>query len=276
MQTANDNVREGAATRPFLTVVIPAYNEERRLGPTLDTVLAHLAGRPFASEILVVDDGSSDGTIGVAQTRRAAGAPVRVVTYQPNCGKGHAVRVGMLAAAGELALLCDADLSTPIEELDHLLARIEAGADVAIGSRRAPGHDVRVPQPLYRVLLGRIHSWLCHRFLVPTIQDFTCGFKLFKREVVQKHFGRCRQDRWTYDPEIIYLAYAAGYRIDEAPVVWANDSATRVRLAFDVLDSLRGLVAIFCNHRLGLFLGASAAERGVVPVEVPPPPPATP
>jgi dolichyl-phosphate beta-glucosyltransferase len=273
LQNANDSTPEAAAARPFLTVVIPAYNEERRLGSTLDTVVVHLTARPFTWEILVVDDGSTDGTIAVAQARRAAGAPVRVVSYRPNCGKGHAVRVGMLAAAGELALLCDADLSTPIEELTHLLARIEAGADVAIGSRRAPGHEVRVPQPLYRVFLGRIHSWLCHQFLVPTIQDFTCGFKLFKREVVQRLFGKCRQDRWTYDPEIIYLVYAAGYRIDEAPVVWVNDAATRVRLAFDVLDSLRGLVAIFCNHRLGLFLGSSASECGVVPVEIPPPPP---
>ncbi|MBI3890169.1 MAG: glycosyltransferase family 2 protein [Candidatus Wallbacteria bacterium] len=260
---------------PRLSVVVPCYNEEKRLGPTLDALERFLSTRPYTWNVVVVDDGSKDATIAVAQARRAAGMPIRVLAYDGNRGKGHAVRVGMLAGDGELLLLCDADLSTPIEEVDRLLAQIDLGADVAIGSRRAAGHRVTVPQPFYRVFLGRIHSWLCHEFLVPGVQDFTCGFKLFKRHVCQDILRRAIQNRWTYDPEILFLAHAAGYRIAETPVEWANDPATRVRLALDVVGSLRGLIEIYCNHRLGLFLPADPASRTApvreLPAEAAPP-----
>ncbi|MBI4867990.1 MAG: glycosyltransferase family 2 protein [Candidatus Wallbacteria bacterium] len=252
---------ESTTQRPRLSVVIPCYNEERRLGPTLDTIAEFLRSKPYSWELVVVDDGSADATIAVAQARRAAGAPVRIFSYGTNRGKGHAVRTGMLTGSGELLLLCDADLSTPIGELDRLMARIDEGFDVAIGSRRAAGHHVKVPQPFYRVFLGRIHSWLCHQFLVPHVQDFTCGFKLFKRHVCQDIIPRAIQDRWTYDPELVYLAHASGYKIAEVPVEWSNDPATRVRLLQDVLGSLRGLAAIYTNHRLGLFLPEGGSSR---------------
>jgi dolichyl-phosphate beta-glucosyltransferase len=210
-----------------LSVVIPAYNEARRLPATLDRVHEHLAARGVPHEVLVVDDGSSDGT---AEAARAAGGLVRVLRHEPNRGKGYAVRRGMLAATGVLRLMTDADLSTPIEELARLEAEIDRGFDVAIGSRAVAGARIEVRQPAYREAMGRLFNVLVQALLLPGVADTQCGFKLFTAAAAETAFGACRLDGFSFDVEALYVARRSGLRIAEVPIVWRNDPATRVGL----------------------------------------------
>lgn len=215
-------------SRPDLSVVVPAYNEALRLPATLARVRGHLAARGLRHEIVVVDDGSSDGTADVA---RAAGEAVRVLRHEPNRGKGYAVRRGMLAATGERRLMTDADLSTPIDELGRLEAEIDRGVDVAIGSRAVAGARIEVRQPAYREATGRLFNVLVQALLLPGLADTQCGFKLFTGAAAETAFRACRLDGFSFDVEALYVARRRGLRIAEVPVVWRNDTATRVGLA---------------------------------------------
>jgi dolichyl-phosphate beta-glucosyltransferase len=206
-------------------VVIPAFNEAGRLPGTLTRVREYLAARGSSHEILVVDDGSVDGT---ERAARAAGDEVRVLRHAPNRGKGYAVRRGMLAATGELRLMSDADLSTPVEELGKLEREIERGFDVAIASRALPGARIEVRQPAYREAMGRLFNVLVQALLLPGLGDTQCGFKLFTAEAAETAFGAARLDGFSFDVEALYVARRRGLRIAEVPVVWRNDAATRV------------------------------------------------
>jgi dolichyl-phosphate beta-glucosyltransferase len=225
-------------SRPLLSVVIPAYNEARRLPPTLEKVQRHLAGRPH--EILVVDDGSEDGT-----AEKAAAAGVEVLRNDGNRGKGYSVRRGMLAARGVHRLMTDADLSTPIEELDRLLGKIDEGFDVVIASRALPGSNVEIRQPWYRENTGRLFN-LCVRVLaLPGLQDTQCGFKLFTASAAEQAFAAARLDGFSFDVEALFVARRRGFRIAEVPVTWRNDEATRV-------DTFKGAVAFVDLARIRL------------------------
>jgi dolichyl-phosphate beta-glucosyltransferase len=213
--------------RPQLSVVIPAFNEAQRLPATLAQVHSYLATRGVRHELLVVDDGSTDGTSEVA---RAATGPVAVLRHTPNRGKGHAVRAGMLAASGERRLMTDADLSTPIEELARFEAELERGFDVAIGSRAVAGARIEVHQPFYREVMGRVFNRLVQALLLPGLHDTQCGFKLWRAEAAATAFAACRLDGFSFDVEVLYVARRMGRRIAELPVVWRNDAATRVGL----------------------------------------------
>ena len=212
---------------PRLSVVIPAFNEASRLPGTLARVRAHLVAQHRPHEILVVDDGSSDGTADVA---RSAGADVRVLRHEPNRGKGYAVRRGMRAATGERRLMTDADLSTPIEELQKLEAEIDRGYDVAIASRAVFGARIEVHQPAYREAMGRAFNLLVQALLLPGLADTQCGFKLFTAAAAEAAFGACHLDGFSFDVEALYVARRRGLRVAEVPVVWRNDAATRVGL----------------------------------------------
>jgi dolichyl-phosphate beta-glucosyltransferase len=232
--------------RTKLSVVIPAYNEEKRLGPTLDAVRR---AAPDA-EILVSDDGSRDRTADLA---RAAGA--RVVTAPENRGKGAALRRGMLAADGDRLLLTDADLSVSMDALPDLQAALDAGADVALGSRRAPGARIARHQPFLRETLGRCYTTLSQAILGVRISDFTCGFKLFTRAAARDLFSRSVLDGWGYDGEVLFLAARRGWRCREVPITWVNDEDTKVRIARDAGRAFLDLLRIRSNAARGVYDG---------------------
>jgi dolichyl-phosphate beta-glucosyltransferase len=217
-------------------VVIPAYNEAGRLPPTLAAIRRFLDGwgRPY--EIVVVDDGSTDDT--VERARQAGGPVVTVLSNGRNRGKGHSVRRGMLAATGDVRLMCDADLSTPIEEFPRLLSRLDDGHDVAIGSRALPESKVEVRQPLYRESLGRLFNRLVRFLFLSGLHDTQCGFKLFTASAARLSFEPARLDGFSFDVESLFIAKRRGLKIAEVAVTWRNDAASRVGMG-------RGALAFF-------------------------------
>jgi dolichyl-phosphate beta-glucosyltransferase len=239
---------------PALSVVVPAYNEALRLPATLARVKEHLGRQGVPYEIVVVDDGSTDATSEIA---RAGGERVRVLRHEPNRGKGHAVRRGMLAATGERRLLTDADLSTPIEELAKLQAALDGGYDVAIGSRAIAGARIEVHQPAYREAMGRLFNRLVQILLLPGLHDTQCGFKLFSARAAEASFAAATLDGFSFDVEALYLARLRGLRIAEVPVTWRNDAATRVGLGGGAA-AFADLVRI----RLRAWRGAYGASAG--------------
>jgi dolichyl-phosphate beta-glucosyltransferase len=239
----------GPQGKPQLSVVIPAFNEERRLPETLGRVAAFLETRSGLHEILVVDDGSTDRTV---ERAKAAHPSVVVLPSDRNRGKGHAVRRGMLAARGQLRLMTDADLSTPIEELERLEARIDEGYDIAVGSRAIPGARIEIHQPRYRESVGRLFNRLVRLLLVPGIHDTQCGFKLFSGDAAARVFSVARLDGFCFDAEALFIARRAGLRIAELPVIWRNDAASRVTTLRGAL-AFADVVRIRWNARLGRY-----------------------
>jgi dolichyl-phosphate beta-glucosyltransferase len=228
-----------------LSIVLPAYNEGRRLPPTLLRIGEYLAGSPLRAEVIVVDDGSVDDT--VAQAEAAAGhLPLRVLRHQTNLGKGAAVRTGVLDAAGEVVLFSDADLSTPIEEVEKLMRALET-ADVALGSRAVDRHLVEVHQPLPRELMGRTFNLLVQAVLLPGLRDTQCGFKAFRRPAARAVFTPLQRRGFDFDVEVLYRARRAGLRVVEVPVRWRDSRDTRVSA---VSDSMRMLAGLFRIRRM--------------------------
>lgn len=219
---------------PDLSIVIPAYNEAARLPPTLLRIREHLAGWNRSYEILVVDDGSSDGTAEAA--RKVGGPELTILRNERNRGKGYAVRRGMLEARGERRLMTDADLSTPIEELTRLMARMDEGFDIVIASRAMAGARIEVHQPWYRECIGKLFNLLVRVSTVPGLRDTQCGFKLFRAEAARECFSAAVLDGFSFDVETLFIARRRGLRVAEIPVTWRNDTATRV-------STLGGLLA---------------------------------
>ncbi|MBN2266352.1 MAG: glycosyltransferase family 2 protein [Candidatus Aminicenantes bacterium] len=213
-----------------LSVVIPTYNKAARLLAGLEAVRAYLEGKPYAAEIVVVDDGSTDGTAEAARAALAGGGPSRVIRREKNLGKGASVREGVLAASGEIILFCDDDMSTPIEELDKALAALEAGADVVVGSRALPDSEIRVRQRRPREWLGKAFNLLVRLFLLEGYRDTQCGFKAFRREAARDIFPRLRTPGFGFDVEVLVLCRELGYRVAEIPVVWCDARPSRVRI----------------------------------------------
>jgi len=237
----------------YLSLVIPAFNEDRRIGESLDRILSFFRGQSYTFEIIVVDDGSTDRTVEVVRGFAASEPRLRVEAQPRNFGKGEAIRKGMLLAGGKHLFFSDADLSVPIEAVPDFLSRLEAGYDVAVGSRRAAGAVIEVHQPIHRELMGKVFTRLSNLILGLRLKDFTCGFKAFRRDAARELFSRQRLGGWSFDSEILYLAKAKGYRIAEVPVVWRNDEATKVRLGRDVVRSFVDLWNIRLNHALGKY-----------------------
>jgi dolichyl-phosphate beta-glucosyltransferase len=228
---------------PHLSIVIPAYNEERRLPPTLERIVAWIAEQDFACEVVVVDDGSRDATADAAR-RALAGVPHRVLVHERNRGKGAGLATGMTDARGEYVLMTDADLSTPIEELPKFLAVHAQGVPVVIGTRKTKGANVLRHQSPLRERMGRVFTLLSNALVCPGITDFTCGFKCFRADACREIFSRQREEGWAYDTEVLYLARRLGFEVREVPVSWTNDPSTRVRLLRDAVGSFMGLLRI--------------------------------
>lgn len=214
--------------RPQLSVVIPAYNEEERLPPTLHAVHAWLSAQPLSYEILVVDDGSTDGTREVVRGLARELPNLGLIESAPNHGKGHVVKQGMLTARGRLRLFMDADGSTPLTQLPALLAALDAGADIAIGSRRAEGAAFTVAPAWYRRIWSRLANRVVRAGLIDGILDTQCGFKLFTAEAAEAIFRRARTPGWAFDLEALALATRLGLRVTEVPVIWTDDRRSRI------------------------------------------------
>jgi dolichyl-phosphate beta-glucosyltransferase len=244
-------------SRPALSVVIPAYNEAERLPATLRRIGEYLELHAPGAEILIVDDGSRDGT--AAQAAEASAGRARVLSNDGNRGKGYSVRRGMLAASGARRLMTDADLSTPIEDLPLLMAPLDAGYDIAIGSRAVAGARVEVHQSRYRESVGRAFNLLVQLLALPGLHDTQCGFKLFTADAAEEAFGAARLDGFSFDVEALYVARLRGRRIAEVPVTWRNDAATRVTLFRGVL-AFADLARIRWNGLLGRY-GRSSTPR---------------
>ena len=257
---------------PFLSVVIPAYNEEHRLPPSLEKIIAYLRSQSYISEILVVENGSTDATSAVVrtfiETKIAPGAPVRLLLLHSSPGKGAAVKRGMLAAQGEYRFICDADLAMPIEEIAKFLPPAQPGGsfDIAIASRELPG-AVRYGEPAYRHVMGRVFNWLVRILAVPGIQDTQCGFKMFTREAAQILFPLQRIDGWGFDVEVLYIALRHGMRLTEAPINWYFQSDSRVRPLQDTINMVRELLRIRRNGDRGYYdLPIPQPTTGELPV----------
>ncbi|MGB8959710.1 MAG: dolichyl-phosphate beta-glucosyltransferase [Candidatus Aminicenantales bacterium] len=213
-----------------LSVVIPTYNKEARIAATLEHVATYLASKPFASEIVVVDDGSSDRTADAARAALAGRGPSKVIRRERNMGKGASVREGVLAASGEIILFCDDDLSTPIEELDKAVAALESGADVVIGSRAHPDSEIRVRQRRPREWMGKTFNLLVRLFVLKGYRDTQCGFKAFRRAAARDIFPHLRTPGFGFDVEVLVLCRDLGYRVAEIPVLWCDARPSRLRI----------------------------------------------
>ena len=233
----------------MLSIVIPAYNEERRLPATLDRVIEYLAQRPEDWEILVVNDGSRDNTAGLVESYSAANQRVRLLNNPGNRGKGYAVRNGMLAAQGDWVLFTDSDLSSPIEELEKLEARARLeNADVAIGSRAIDRKLVGVHQPAFRELSGRIFNLVMRLVTGLPFHDTQCGFKLYKKSAAQAVFRRQILDGFSFDVEDLWIAKDLGLRVVEVGVRWNNVEGTKV----SAMTGLKSFLDLMTLHRYRL------------------------
>lgn len=233
-----------------LTLIIPAYNEEKIIGKIINSIINFLSGKNFGWEIIVVDDGSQDKTSQVVKSFKRP--EVRLVRLAENQGKGAAIRAGILEAKGNFVIFSDADLSVSIEKVEDFLQELKKN-DVVIGSRRIKGAKILIHQPWFRETLGRGFVFITNLILGMNLSDFTCGFKGFRRKVALKIFGRAQIDRWSYDAEILFLAQKLGYKIVEVPVHWRNRKETKVALSTDILTSFRDLFRIRINDFLGKY-----------------------
>ena len=246
-------------TDPHLSVVVPAYNEATRILATLDAVVAHLSAKPFPWELIVVDDGSSDGTADLVESWASGEPRVRVESI-PHAGKGGAVRSGMLAATGRLRFMCDADLAMPIAHLDDFLLRIYDGYDVVIGSREAEGAR-RFDEPALRHVMGRVFNWSVKAIAVPRIQDTQCGFKCFRADAAEDLFRLQRVEGFGFDVEILHLAFKRGYRVHELPIDWRYQAESKVRPAVDSFQMLRDALLVRWRSARGAYDGAESRAR---------------
>jgi len=222
-----------------LSVVVPAFNEARRIGRTIERLQQYLRTLPEPTEIIIVDDGSRDGTAAIVSAHAAPQPPVRLLQSAQNLGKGASVRRGVLAAAHQQVLFTDADLATPIEEVTKLRRALRSGADVAVASRRLAASDVQLGQPWPRRVAGALFSKLVSTLLLPGISDSQCGFKLFTHAAAQDLFSHLWIDGFSFDVELLVLARKRRYRVAEVPVVWKDGDQTHVRLLRDSLAMLR-------------------------------------
>jgi Glycosyltransferases involved in cell wall biogenesis len=236
-----------------ITIVIPAYNEEKRIRPTLINVADYLLRKNIVWEIIVVDDGSSDNTVAVVEGLSSSRPHMAVLRLDKNSGKGKAVREGMLKGKGSYLLFMDADSSTCIEELEKFLPFIEEGRDVIIGTRKKLGAEIIEHQSFLREFFGKGFTWFSNILTGVSVSDFTCGFKCFSEKAAKLIFQKAILNGWSFDAEVLFIARRSGYDIYEVPVKWKNDRSSKVRLMRDIVNSFKGLIRIKINAAKGLY-----------------------
>jgi len=233
----------------LLSIVIPAYNEEKRLQSTLEKIYSYLKGKDYEYEVILIDDGSFDRTADIAlgsELNRAG--KLLLLKNEKNKGKGFSIKRGILVSRAEFVLFTDSDLSTPIEEVDELFLSIQSGYDVVIGSRSIEGAEVRVHQPFYRELMGKVFNVLVQIFVLKGFIDTQCGFKLFKADAAKTIAKELKIDRFGFDVEMLYLAQKKKYRIKEVPVIWLNSPTSKVNPILDPLRMFLDLLSIKKLH----------------------------
>ena len=238
---------------PQYSIIIPAYNESARLGSTLDRVLNYVSAKQWDTEIIVVNDGSRDNTADLVRQYATSNPHLRLLENPGNRGKGYSVRNGMLNASGEFLLFSDADLSAPIEEAPKLFAAINAGADVAIGSRWLRPELQTQRQSVLRQFYGRAFNIALRVVLGLNIKDTQCGFKAFTRAAGQRVFPQQQIERWGFDPELLYLARKSKMKIAEVPVAWAHVEGTRISPLRDGLRMFGEVLKIRWNEMTGKY-----------------------
>lgn len=241
--------QQASAPSVDMSVVVPAFNEERRLPPTLIDIIDFFERKSIRYEVLVVDDGSTDGTAEVVRKFERVRPEVRLIQLPKNQGKGHAVRLGVLNSRGARILFVDADGATPIAEAERLQAALDAGSDVAIGSRALSSTDTKVATSLHRKLLGRVFNRCVNVILLPSIADTQCGFKMFSRKAALFLFRKQTSDRFSFDVELLFLAHKAGLTVAEVPINWTNVPGSKVNLVVDALLMFRDVFRFRVLHR---------------------------
>ncbi|HEY60075.1 MAG TPA: glycosyltransferase family 2 protein [Anaerolineae bacterium] len=236
---------------PYLSIIIPAYNEEVRLPSTLTNIQSFLIKQSYPAEVLVIENGSNDRTLEVAEEIQKI-FPVLTVFHLDERGKGIAVKTGMLAAKGKYRFICDADLSMPIEEVNHFLPPILVDIDIAIASREASG-AVRYDEPQYRHFIGRIFNGLVQLLALPGLQDTQCGFKCFRAEAAERIFPLQTIPGWTFDVEVLFIARKIGYHIVEVPIPWYFNPHSKVKFLRDSVRMGLDLFKIRANHIQGRY-----------------------
>jgi dolichyl-phosphate beta-glucosyltransferase len=231
----------------FLTIIIPAYNEEKHIKSTLFEISGYLKNKDFSYEVIVIDDGSSDKTADLARSAASLFTNFMLFKNDRNKGKGHSVRRGILAAGGKYALFMDADNSTSIYEFDKFLSCLNDGYDVVIASRRLKDSNVEEPQPLLRAKMGQFYIFLARLILKLNISDFNCGFKTYRTASARRIFELQRMNDWSFDVELLFLATKYGFRIKEVPVRWIHKSGSKVKPVKDAIKSFISVLKIRFN-----------------------------
>ncbi len=239
----------GSAPSPFLSVIIPAFNEERRIPTSLGQVMEYLATQNYASEVIVVDDGSTDKTRELVQELVPRYPTLRLLAAEHG-GKGHACKEGVGVSRGQWLFLCDSDLSMPIEDLDRFMPLLRSNIPIVIASREVPGAR-RIGEPGYRHLMGRVFNFIVRTLAVPTINDTQCGFKCFRADAARSIFSVQTIDGWGFDVELLYIARKRGYTIAEVPIDWYYRSNSKIKPVQDTLNMLREIIQVRLNDLQG-------------------------
>ena len=245
-------------SRPYLTIIIPAYNEAQRIPHSLTKIATFLRAQSYSTEILVVENRSTDHTSAVVRAfvqTVSATDPFTLELLHSVPGKGAAVKTGMLAGKGDYLFICDADLSMPIEEIAKFLPPEQepGGYDVAIASREIAG-AVRYNEPFYRHLMGRVFNFVVRKLIIPGIEDTQCGFKMFTREAAAQVFPYQTIDGWGFDPEVLYISRIRGLHLIEVPINWHYMAESRINPLVDTIKMVREVLRIRRNGQQGLYL----------------------
>lgn len=235
----------------YLSIIIPAYNEEMRIGNTISSIISFVEAQPFRIEVLVVDNGSTDRTAEIISDLLVKHPYIKYL-YEPVRGKGAAVKNGVLSARGEYLLLCDADMAVPISNVSKFFPHAKGAFDIVIGSREAPESN-RYNEPAFRHITGRIFNFMVQLLVLPGVSDTQCGFKLFRREAANDLFKRSIIKGWSFDAEVLYIARLRGYDIIEAPVDWYYGKFSRVNVFSDSCHMLRDIFKIRLNASRGVY-----------------------